>query len=177
MPARFPLALALSVVVVALPACKRRRSQVETAPPAPAASDAEPEKPVDQLLPGEIAEGDEAAFGLPIPRRMVVSARFDDAVFASGRLDLERVANYVRERVIAERVETGPSKTVFTRATPKKSPSRIVRIEVTSRGEETELVVRDETRPPAEEGLTPEERWRKLGLKPDGTPLDPTRLE
>jgi len=155
------------------------RSGVEDAPPPPPASAAAPApKPVDQVVPGELAEGVELAFGLPIPRRMGVKARFNDEVVASGDVAPEQLANYVRQRVLAESVETGPAKTVFTRATVKAAPQRMLRIEVVSRrARGTELVVRDVTRPPAEPGLTEEERWRRKGLKPDGSPIDPTRLE
>jgi hypothetical protein len=133
--------------------------------------------PADHALPGELAEGTETAFGFPIPRRMRVTARFPDAVFATGDLTPELVANYVRQRVIAARIETGPAKTVFNRATAQRNPGRMMRIDVIGRNGSTELFVRDETRPPAPEGLHPEERWRQLGLSPDGNPLDPTRLQ
>jgi hypothetical protein len=108
---------------------------------------------------------------------MRVRSRFPDAIVAAGDLSAERLSNYVRERVVAEGVETGPAKTVFARATLKSAPQRVLRIEVISRSGVTELVVRDQTRPPVEEGLSEEERWRRKGLKPDGSPLDPTRLE
>jgi len=133
--------------------------------------------PVDQTLPGELAEGSEQAFGLPIPRRMEITGRFPNAVFARGAVRREDVANYVRSRVIAESVATGPSKSVFTGATVKAAPQRMLRIEVGLHDGATELLVRDETRPPVKEGLNPEERMREVGLKPDGTPLDPKRLE
>ncbi|MGK3995776.1 hypothetical protein [Sorangium sp. So ce1024] len=146
--------------------------------PAPAPSGAPtPRPPVDQALPGELAEGVEQAFGLPIPRRMKVRARFPDAVFAVGEIPAERVANYVRTRVLASNVETGPAKTIFSRATVKSAPQRMIRIEVVSRAHVSELVVRDETRPPPERGLSVEERWRRNGLTPNGKVLDPTRLE
>ena len=34
-----------------------------------------------------------------------------------------------------------------------------------------EMVVRDRTPPPVEEGLTEEERWRQAGMTPDGKVL------
>jgi hypothetical protein len=108
---------------------------------------------------------------------MRVSATFPDAVFAVGALRPEDVSNYVRERVVAQGVETGPSKTVFTKAKLKAEPQRTMRIEVVLKNGATELVVRDETPPPVEPGLSPEERMRKKGLLPDGTPIDKTRLE
>jgi hypothetical protein len=132
---------------------------------------------VDQARPGELAEGPDSAFGLPVPRRMVIKARFPDAVFATGQVSLEALGNYVRERVVAAHVDTGPAKTVFTGVSVKSSPQRLVRIEVATQGGETELVVRDQTKPPAKDGLSEEERWKELGLDPRGQPLDPTHLE
>ncbi|WP_437592183.1 hypothetical protein [Sorangium sp. So ce1000] len=166
---------ALAACASAAPAC---RGDSGAPAPAPPPSEAQtPKPPVDQALPGELAEGVEQAFGLPIPRRMKVRARFSDAVFAVGEIPAERVANYVRTRVLAGSVETGPAKTIFSRATVKSAPQRKIRIEVVSRANLSELVVRDETRQPPEQGLSVEERWRRSGLTPDGKVLDPTHLE
>jgi hypothetical protein len=108
---------------------------------------------------------------------MRVVGRFDDVVFASGDVTPELVANYVRQRVIASHIETGPAKTVFTGVTLRVAPTRTLRVDVVARNGDTDLTVRDETRPPAREGLTEAERWKELGLSPKGTPLDPTHLE
>ncbi|WP_437783522.1 hypothetical protein [Sorangium sp. So ce1097] len=168
-------AAALAACAWAALGCRGDAGAPAPAPPTSAAP--APRPPVDQALPGELAEGIEQAFGLPIPRRMKVRARFPDAVFAVGEIPAERVANYVRTRVLAGNVETGPAKTIFSRATVKSAPQRMIRIEVVSRAHVSELVVRDETRPPPERGLSVEERWRRNGLTPDGKVLDPTRLE
>ncbi len=152
-------------------------------PPAKASSQAVDRPPLDTTLPGELAEGTHKAFGLAVPRRMKVYGNFNSVVFASGFVPVEDVANYVRKRVTAERVETGPTKTVFLRATlnpikgePPRAPVPL-RIEVEVKAGETQLTVRDETAKPPEPGLTDEERWRKAGFKPDGTPADPSRFE
>lgn len=145
--------------------------------PSSVASAAAAPLPLDHALPGELAEGAESAFGFPVPRQMRVTARFPGAVFAAGELTPELVANYVRQRVIAAQIETGPAKTIFNRATLRSGAGRSMRIDVIGRNGATELFVRDETRPPAREGLQPSERFRQLGLAPDGNPLDPTRLE
>jgi hypothetical protein len=144
-----------------------------------AASSAAPIARPDQLAPGELAEGTIDAFGLKLPRAMTVSAQFPDAFFAQGSLRAEDVAAYVKTRVVAERVETEARKTVFHGATAKSAPApaRVLAIEVLTRDDHTEIVVRDVTRPPAKDGLTEEERWRELGLTPQGQPLDPTKLE
>ena len=108
---------------------------------------------------------------------MHVTARFPDAVYFAGSLSLEATATFVRQRVTAALVDTGPSKTVFSGATLKAAPQQTMRIEVISLEGETQVVVRDETRPKAREGLSEEERWREVGLDPKGRLLDPTHLE
>jgi hypothetical protein len=171
----FPAAAVVAALAIAtMGGCKRRpRPAPHEAPPVAAAS----ARPADHALPDEIAEGSEKAFGLPIPRQMRVVGRFEDVIFASGDVAPELVANYVRQRVIAAHVETGPAKTVFTGVTLKIDPARTLRVDVISRNGDTDLTVRDETRPPARQGLTEAERWKELGLRPGGTPLDPTHLE
>lgn len=133
--------------------------------------------PPDQLQPGELAAGKSKAFGLELPRVMAISAQFPDAIFAKGSPRADDVVGYVRARVVAEREDKSATKTVFQNATLKTSPGRVLSIEVVTRSDHTELVVRDVTRPPAKDGLTEEQRWRELGLTPQGQPLDPTKLE
>ena len=127
--------------------------------------------PVDSVRPGEIAEGKDLAFGFPVPRAMHVTARFPDAVIAEGELDFEPLTNYVRERLDAGHVDTGPVKTVFAAATLKTDPKRRLLVEVRSAAGTVELVVRDETPKPIEPGLSDEERWKRSGLGPDGSVL------
>lgn len=171
-----PLA-ALALIPLALtPACRGGSDTTSAPPPAPVEASAN-KPPVDQLAPGEIAEGAEKAFGLPVPRAMLIEARFPDAVFAAGELPAELVASYIKKRVVSESVEAGPAKTVFPRATLKDAPTTVIHIEVVAQGRSTSLVVRDITRPPAKDGLTEEQRWKELGLTPQGEPLDATQLE
>lgn len=173
-------ALGLVILVSLVGGCraKQRAPADEHAAP-PKASTAAPTEaavPVDRALPGELAEGTFQAFGLLLPRVMNVSARFDNVVFASADAPADQVANYVRQRVDADKIVTGPEKTVFSRATVKGSPGREVTIMVVSKNGRTDLEVRDVTLKPSKPDLSPDERWRELGLKPDGTPLDPTQL-
>jgi hypothetical protein len=169
-------AIALALALATLGGCKRRPpptlAPLEAAPTATASA-----PPADHALPNEIAEGAEKAFGLPIPRRMRVVSRFDDVVFASGDVAPELVVGYVRQRVLAGHVEAGPTTTVFTGATLRSDPTHTLRVDVISRNGDTDLTVRDETRPPVRGGLTEAERWKELGLSPNGAPLDPTHLE
>lgn len=172
----------LAALLVAPSGCRSKRAPeservVVRAPPPPPPTQVEEEAPpVDQVLPDELAEGKEQAFGLTLPRLVRVTMRFDDVVFATTSAQADKVANYVRRRVIADRVETGPTKTVFAGATVRGHPGPLLAVEVISRRGVTELQVRDVTPKPATPGLSQKDRWRAVGLNPDGTLIDPTRL-
>lgn len=147
-----------------------------TPPAPPPARSVEEPAPVDRVLPDELAEGTHDAFGLRLPRVMRVEGRFDDVVLASAPAPADAVANYVRQRVTAEQVITGPQKTLFARATVKGSTGPKVSIAVISLPNRTEMEVRSATPKPTRPNETPEQRWRALGLNPDGTLLDPAQL-
>lgn len=140
-------------------------------PAPPAVPPVAPSAPIDTTEPGEIAEGSERAFGLPIPRDMRIKARLDDTWYAEGRFSLEDLANYVRDRVEPARIDRGPNKTVFVDAALAGDESRRVEVEIIRGSGRVEMIVRDRTRPPVEEGLSVEERWRRAGMTPDGKVL------
>lgn len=128
--------------------------------------------PVDTTEPNEIAEGDVLAFGLALPRDITIDAQGRDTTYATGRLPFEALANYVRDRVTASRVETGPAQTVFVDAVVKRDPKKVVQVEVRSKRGRVQLIVRNRTPRPADEGLTEAERWRRAGLTPDGRAIE-----
>jgi hypothetical protein len=197
-----PLTLAGSALLclALLPGC-RRRSANDEPPPTPPPP---PRLPVDTTLPGELAEGKDQAFGVPLPRVMRVTGRFADIVMATGPAAPDQVANFFRSRVKAEKIETGPTKTVFSNVTVKSQPvvaggsasaaprppviaggspsaapgsaPALIIIEVSGQAGATSLTVRSVPLPRLDDSSTPEERMRKLGLKPDGTLADPTHL-
>ncbi len=168
-----PVRRTLSIAAgIALAACKNDPPPPPAEPPPPPAKTA-----VDHVDPHEIPEGTESAFGLPIPRGMVIAARLGDAVRARGDVPLDDVANYVRERVIADRVETGPAKTVFARVTLKSGKGATLRVEVIRTADRTELYVRDMTAPPANDVVKPIDPWYKPGFDPKDRKADPSRFE
>ena len=171
--------LTLGLVLDLSLGCRAKRGPEDehVQPPAPPVVAPTVVVPVDRALPGELAEGTERAFGLALPRVMVIRGSFDDVVFARGEAAADQVANYVRQRVTAEKVETGPTKTLFSRAIVKAQPGPLVSIEVLSQGGVTEMQVHDVTPKKVREGQDADERWRELGFRPDGTPLDPTHLQ
>jgi hypothetical protein len=171
---RAAIAIACAALA-ALPGCRRKAQEDPNASASQPAVASAP-TPVDRTAPNEVAEGTDDAFGLKLPRYMRITARFSDSLFAEGPLAPERVANYVRQRVSAKHVDTGPAKTVFTGAEPKGQPGKALRVEVLARPGSTQIMVRDETQAPPDPNMTPEDHMRAVGLKPDGTPLDPTHL-
>ncbi len=135
-------------------------------------------KPVDRLAPGELAPGTVDVWGFIAPREMRLDRMYPDQAFLLGPVSAEALANYVRERVQAERVEIGAARTVFPAVHIKAGkPDRVYRFEVLKDGPGAKLVVKDITPPPITPGLSDEERWKKAGLTPQGKPLDPKKLE
>lgn len=128
--------------------------------------------PVDTTEPNEIAEGEVLAFGLALPRDIEIDAQAADTTYATGRLSFEALANYVRERVTASRVDTGPAQTVFVDAVVKRDPKKVVQVEVRNKRGRVQLIVRDRTPKPVDQGLTEAERWRRAGLTPDGRAIE-----
>ena len=92
----------------------------------------------------------------------------DDTWYAEGRLRQEHVANYVRERVDASHVDTGPTKTVFREARLKGDPNHLYELEVSVSRAGALLIVRDRTPKPVEPGLSERERWERAGMTPEG---------
>jgi hypothetical protein len=136
-------------------------------------------KPLDRLAPGELRPGTSQVFGLEVPWGMVVRGQFASVAYVEGNVPPEDLANYVRERVIIDHVEIGAARTVFPNARIKKGPAdRFFQIEVIAGKGRTELVVTDVTpRSLPVEHLSDEERWRRVGRRPDGRPLDITELK
>lgn len=166
-----PLFIAISLAI-SLAACKS-----DPPAPPPAKTSAPAAAAPDRVDPDEVPEGSEKAFGLPIPRAMRVDATFPDAVRASGAIPFDAVSNYVRARVVSERVETGPAKTVFSRATLKTAPEKMLRVEVVAFGDRTEMIVRDVTRPPGSDTVKPTDPWSRPGFDPRDRKADPKRFE
>lgn len=159
---------------VAVSACSTESAK----PLGPAGSASAKAKPLDRLAPGELVPGTAEAFGFIAPVQLRLERRFPDAAHFVGQASAEAVANYVRERVAVERVEVGAARTVFPKVVIKAGdPKKVYRVEVVRDGPITRLIIRDITVPPAPEGLSEEERWKRAGLRPDGTPLDPKKLQ
>jgi hypothetical protein len=165
------LALAQALVASACSSCKRKPDE---APKAEAA-------PPDHLAPGELVEGSERAFGLPLPRASRVAARFADSAHVTSTATPEQLANFVRTRVKEGTVTQGTTSTKVENAIPRDDKNKRISIEVRSlrsgNGNRSEMVIRDTTPPPFDPSLTEDQRWEKAGITPTGKLIDPKHLE
>jgi hypothetical protein len=162
-------------------ACQRDE-EIPTVAPAEAPS-ASVVVPVDHLAPGELVEGSERAFELPLPRGMHVDGRFIDVVYASGDVAPDALANYVRNRVRDGKAITGAAGTVFDRVRIPAAPDTYLAIYVrpgpTRPTSSSMLEIRNVTAPKSADMPDEESRWKAAGLKPGGrgSMLDPTHLQ
>ena len=127
------------------------------------------------MLPGELAKSNLLVFGFPIPPGMHIRRRFPDSVHMTGTLSALELAKYVESHVVAG----GPPEVRGQERIYKNcrirggDPSRTYKVEIDELRGESQLVVTDVTPPPVAPGLSEEERWRRAGYNPDGTPVDP----
>jgi hypothetical protein len=164
--------LVSSLMVAACVACGRGPNPVARADAGTVSSAA----PVDRLRPGELAPGNQEAFGILLPRGVKVDQRFEKVVYASGELDNSAVANFLRERITAGRIELGTNRTLFS-GVHLGDANREYWVEVLGGPGRCRVVVRDVTPEPVPAGLSEEELWKRAGFSPDGRPLDPNNLK
>ncbi|MDB4940479.1 MAG: hypothetical protein JWP97_13 [Labilithrix sp.] len=164
------LALLVASLGVAGVSCKRKPPpHVEEAPP-------------DRLAPDEVVEGNDKAFGLPLPRACKVTARFRESARVTSTVTPEQLSNFVRKRVTDGTVTPGTSSTKLDNVVPRDDKQKRLGIEIrplhSPDGFKSEMIVRDTTPPPFDPSLTEDQRWQKAGLTPGGTQLlDPKHLE
>lgn len=169
----------LFALALVLAACKRDEDLpiIEGAP----AESASVLVPVDHLGEGELLEGSERAFELPLPRGLRVDGRFIDVVYASGDVSPDALANYVRNRVRDGKAITGATGTIFDRVRLPAAPDTYLAIYVrpgpTRPDTSSMLEIRNVTEPKAAPLPDEESRWKAAGLKPGGGMLDPTHLQ
>jgi hypothetical protein len=185
---RLPALIAAAgfVSVALLSGCKKQHGTESPEAKATGSVAGEPETsarpPLDHLASGELPPGTASAYGLVLPNGMRLFANFSRTAEAIGPQRPEDVANYIRERVTATRVELGAVGTVFPAVQVKNGdPTKTLRIEVVPLGDRTKVVVRDISPPTERVAVDPNEtdemRWRRAGYNKDGTPLDKNTLK
>jgi hypothetical protein len=164
----------VSIALGSAPACKRK----EQAPPEPVPS---AQSTADHLAKGEIPEGRERAFSLPLPLHSTIKARFANSVHVASPYTQEELANFIKTRVKDGKTTSGASETRFDQVVVVKDPSKTLTIQVRPApimGEfRSQVVVDDVTPLPEEPGLTDADRWKKAGMSPDGKLLDRKHLQ
>ncbi len=131
-----------------------------------------PQQAVDRLLPGELGQSKLLVFGFPIPQGMNVERRYADSVHLVGPISPTALTAYVRAHAATGPAELIGSRKVFSKIHIRGGdPSRLYNIEIDDSGAARRLIVTDVTPPPLEPGLSDEERWRRAGYNPDGTPI------
>jgi hypothetical protein len=169
--------LALLAGAVACSACQKDEEPAAD-PNASATAPVAAPTPRDHLVPGELLEGSEVAFGLRLPRGTKVQSVFPQQIVAACDAKAADVANYIRPRVSMGRVGVGAASTMFERVQVAANPGRelVIRVEEASTGTGSRITVRDVTPPPLAPGLSDEERWKQVGMTPGGHVVDPTHL-
>jgi hypothetical protein len=168
---------ALACAALLVGACKRKEPDVhsDVAPPA-APPSAEPTP--DRIGPGELMEGEQIIWGFRLPKDTKVTAQLDKLVRAEGRFSVPALEEYVRQRVVARRVEVTPESSLFPEVKLRGgAPERTYRIELLARGGRTELILQDTTPLPPTPGLSEAERWKRSGMTPQGKLENPNAME
>ncbi len=163
----------LLLPLLAALSCHGHESGADPGPPAASSA------PVDRLAPGELIPGDKKAFAIVLPRDLTVDQALTDVVSASGPVGASDLANYVRARVRDGSVSVGATATVFEQVKAIDDPTRIlfIRIFPGPMGRGARMEVRNVTPPPLPNLPSPEERWKQMGLTPEGKVLDPKHLQ
>jgi hypothetical protein len=170
---------------VAAAGCRRSEATLDTreqpaaVPEATSAAQVEA-PPADHLAPGELVEGTQEAFGVTLPRVVVVDESFVDAVYASGPATLDSLVPYFRARLEGGTAHRGPTTATFehTRVRGKADKAAVdVLVRVTSAPGGASVEIRNTTPPPAPVLPDQAARWRQVGLTPEGRIADPSHLD
>ena len=177
---RVAAAAAAASLVVASSSCTKAPPSDEAPTSSDVALASSGARPVDHIAPDELLEGAEMAFGVKLPRAAHVDGAFTDVVYATVRAPRGALVAYYRTRVREGTLRQGAQSatTTFEHAKVPGKPGLEVSVQIREVSpQECRLEVRDTTPVPPPAGSTPEEKWRTLGMKPNGQPLDPTKVE
>jgi hypothetical protein len=158
--------------LLAIAGCTRDNPTTQPAPE-PVASKV---KHHDRLAPGELSPGKDTAFGLTLPSQLKVMRREPFLVQCEGRVQPERVSNYLRSRVDAQSVDVGSVKTIFDHAVVRGTLAPVLRIEVVKTERGSRMTVEDLS-PQKIPLLSPEDAWKAHGFDGEGKRMDPSKFE
>ncbi len=133
--------------------------------------------PADHLAPGELVEGPDKAFGVPLPREVHLEWIHPGSVRAIGPVSVHSLVKYYRTRVAQAVRNEGDTFAELDDVRLGGQPGHVFRIRMTELPPRGTLLEFDDVTPPPAPDLPDEEaRWRQVGLTPQGKLLDPTHL-
>jgi hypothetical protein len=145
-------------------------SRLDTPPPSAA--------PADHLAPDELVEGPDKAFGIALPRGLVVEQRYPDTVVATGTMSVHALALYFRPRLQGGSLRESEKVATFEHATVAGLPPYTeLTIHLTVALGQTRVEMSSTTHPPAAALPDVSARWRQVGLTPNGKIIDPTHVD
>lgn len=168
--ARLGFAVGLALLSAA---CKRASEAIEAGEPPPVAE----QHPLDHVAPGELLVGSERAFGLVLPRDFVILSRLDGAILARGPGDAPNLARYLQARVRDGHAVIGSEHSRFDEVRVPADPTRPLRIHVDQLSPGSVSLRVEDLTPPLDPGGTVSERMARHGRKPDGTLVNPQKME
>jgi len=134
--------------------------------------------PADHLGQDELLEGKERAFGIALPRDLVVERRYPDTVYASGPMTVRALVLYFAPRLQGGSLRESATVATFERVgAPGLPPDTELTLHLALAVGKTTLTISSTTYPPAPVLPDEESRWRQTGLTPNGKILDPTHLD
>jgi hypothetical protein len=134
--------------------------------------------PLDHLAPEELVEGTEQAFGLTLPRGVHVESSDRGDVHAVGLVALHAFVKYLRAHVQESDLDEGDQFADLRKVKLHGKPGALYQMHLSPAGfRGTMLLVQDVTPVPAPDLPNEAERWKAVGLTPNGKVLDPTHLD
>jgi hypothetical protein len=134
--------------------------------------------PTDHLGPDELVEGTERAFGLALPRGLLVEESLPYVVHASGPMSIHALTAYLRPRLDGGSLRESATVATFEHVrTPGMTADADLTIHLEVTVGKTRVDISQMTYPKAPELPDEAARWRQVGLTPQGKLLDPTHTE
>jgi len=164
-------------MTLAIGACHAHHADEDAASPAETGAARAAPAPIDHLADGELVEGTEHAFGLTLPRGLVITGNFVPVVYASGGLTVHPVVQYLRTRLEGGDLHEGEASATFEHVTVRGKPGLELKVHVDASVAGVRVEMRDTTPVPAPNLANDAERLRHVGLTPTGSFLDPTHLD
>ncbi len=172
-------ALALSIALVSA-GCKKPADDADNPQQA---SKPVPAVPKDNVESNTLVPGKEKAYALVLPLGFTVQTRLDRTAASLGAAQPKQVVTYIKERVRDGKViesdphSMGEERTVFEGVRIPDEPDRYLQIVVTPRRGATLITVTDVTPIPALPPASEAERYKQVGMDPQGHLLHPHSIE